>query len=81
MEIQSQIYPSEAAAKFSILIPTWNNLDYLKLCVESLRKHSKFPHQLIVHLNDGQDGSLEWVRAQQIDHTYYHTTSTPSHKQ
>jgi hypothetical protein len=23
---------------FSILIPTWNNLDFLKLCIKSLKK-------------------------------------------
>lgn len=49
---------------FSILIPTWNNLPYLKLCVESLRKHSDFPHQIIVMVNEGTDGSLEWVSSQ-----------------
>ncbi len=70
MEIQSQNYSKTENAQFSILIPTWNNLAYLKLCVESLRKHSEFPHQLIVHINDGNDGSLDWVRDQEIDHTW-----------
>lgn len=70
MEIQSQNYSKTENAQFSILIPTWNNLAYLKLCVESLRKHSEFPHQLIVHINDGNDGSLDWVREQEIDHTW-----------
>lgn len=54
---------------FSILIPTWNNLPYLKLCVESLRKHSDKPHQLIVMVNEGSDDTLEWV-AQQPDIEY-----------
>lgn len=54
---------------FSVCIPSWNNLDYLKLCVESLRKNSILPHQLIVHVNGGADGTLDWVRAQGIDHT------------
>lgn len=49
---------------FSILIPTWNNLPYLKQCVESLRQHSDFRHQLIVMVNEGTDGTLEWVREQ-----------------
>ena len=34
---------------FSILIPSWNNLACLKLCVESIRKNSFFHHQIIVH--------------------------------
>lgn len=54
---------------FSIVIPSWNNLAYLKLCVESLKKHSKFEHEILVHLNDGSDGSLEWVKAQGIKYT------------
>ncbi len=57
-------------AVFSILIPTWNNLEYIKLCVESIRKHSRLPHQIILHVNEGSDGTLEWVREQGLDHTY-----------
>ena len=55
---------------FSILIPTWNNLELLKLCVRSVRENSTFAHQIIVHVNDGSDGTLEWVRTQQLDHSY-----------
>ncbi|WP_418319522.1 glycosyltransferase family 2 protein [Piscinibacter sakaiensis] len=55
---------------FSILIPTWNNLEHLKLCVDSIRRHSAFAHQIIVHVNDGSDGSAEWVRSQQLDATF-----------
>lgn len=55
---------------FSIVIPSWNNLEYLKLCIESLKKHSKFAHEIWVHLNDGSDGSLEWVKAQGIKYTH-----------
>ena len=51
-------------ALFSICIPTWNNLAYLQLCIESLRKNCAFRHQLIVHINDGSDGTLEWVTSQ-----------------
>lgn len=54
---------------FSILIPTWNNLTHLKCCVESIRKNSSMRHQIIVHLNEGSDGSLEWVRSQGLDYT------------
>jgi len=56
---------------FSIIIPSWNNLPYLKLCIESIRKHSAYKHQVIVHINEGKDGTLEWVKQQQdIDCTY-----------
>lgn len=54
---------------FSIVIPTWNNLSYIKLLVESLRKNSKYKHQILIHVNDGSDGSLEWVRSEGLEHT------------
>jgi GT2 family glycosyltransferase len=55
---------------FSILIPTWNNLPYLKLCVESIRRHTSIEHEILVHVNEGTDGTLEWVREQGIRHTW-----------
>lgn len=54
---------------FSIVIPTWNNLPYIQLLVKSLRQNSKYKHQILIHVNDGSDGSLEWVRAQGLEHT------------
>jgi len=55
---------------FSILIPSWNNLAFLKLCIESIKEHSNVPHQLIVHVNEGTDGTLDWVEENKICHTY-----------
>jgi glycosyltransferase involved in cell wall biosynthesis len=40
-------------------------LAFLQLCIRSIREHSVVPFELIVHLNEGIDGSLEWVRGQQ----------------
>ena len=37
----------------SILIPTYNNLKYLKLCIDSIIKNSSEKHELIVHINSG----------------------------
>jgi len=56
--------------RFSILIPTWNNLALLKLCLKSIEQNSSFAHQIIVHVNDGSDGTLEWVRNEGITHTH-----------
>lgn len=55
---------------FAIMIPSWNNLAFLRLCVESIRRNSRYDHQIIVHVNEGADGTLEWVRSQGLDHTY-----------
>ncbi|MES2704515.1 MAG: glycosyltransferase [Bacteroidota bacterium] len=54
----------------SIIIPTWNNLPFAKLCVESIRKNSAYTHQVILHINDGSDGTLQWAQQQQLDYTH-----------
>jgi glycosyltransferase involved in cell wall biosynthesis len=55
---------------FSIIIPTYNNLSYLKLCLNSIEKNSKFNHQVIIHVNEGTDGTLEYVRKKNLNFTY-----------
>lgn len=55
---------------FSILIPTWSNLAYLKCCINSIRKNSRYTHQIIVHVNEGKDGTVEWLKAEEIAYTY-----------
>ena len=37
--------------KFTIIIPTVNNFEYLKLCINSIKKNSSYEHQLIIHIN------------------------------
>ena len=46
----------------SIIIPTYNNFDYLKLCIKSLNNNSKHQHELIFHINDGSDGTIEFIK-------------------
>jgi glycosyltransferase involved in cell wall biosynthesis len=60
-----------AIERFSIIIPTWNNLEYLKTCLSSIKKNSRFTHQVIVYVNEGNDGTLEWVK-EQTDIDYLH---------
>jgi len=55
---------------FSILIPTYNNLQYLKICIDSIKKNSKLDHQIIVHVNEGIDGSLDFVKKSGFDFSY-----------
>lgn len=56
--------------KFSILIPTWNNLTFLKCCVESIRKNSSVEHEILIYVNEGTDGTLDWVKQQGIRHAH-----------
>ncbi|MDH5644138.1 MAG: glycosyltransferase, partial [Gemmatimonadota bacterium] len=62
-------YSPNTEARFSIVIPTWNNLPYVRLCVDSIRRNSRYPHQIILHVNEGSDGTQEWVEAEKLDHS------------
>ncbi len=53
----------------SIIIPTYNNLNYLKLCLKSLKKNSSFNHEIIIHINDGSDGTLDFIKANNYKYT------------
>ena len=54
---------------FSIIIPTYNNLNYLKLCLNSIKKNSSFEHEIIIHVNEGKDGTNKYLKG-----TSYKTT-------
>ena len=47
---------------FSIIIPTFNNLQYLKLCLKSLKKNSNYEHDIIIFINEGNDGTLTYAK-------------------
>lgn len=66
-------FPTIKAAKvrgFSIVIPSWCNLDFLEICLRSLRQNSALDNQIIVHVNDGSDGSLSYIQGQKIEYTH-----------
>ena len=54
---------------FSIIIPTLNNFDYLKICIDSIKKNSKFNHQIIVHVNVGADNTKAYLEENNIEYT------------
>ena len=35
---------------FSIIIPTLNNLDYLKLCIKSIKNTTSLNNEILVHV-------------------------------
>ena len=55
---------------FSIIIPTFNNFHYLKICLESLKKNSCLQNEIIIHVNEGGDQSLEYIKNNNYIHTY-----------
>ncbi len=71
MTLRKKLNGERKECLFSILIPSWNNLPYLQNCVGSILRHSTFRHQLIVMINQGEDGTLEWVKTQpELDYVY-----------
>ena len=52
-----------------IAIPTINNLQYLKKCIESIR--CSFPYELFVVDNGSVDGTLDWLKEQKIVHIHH----------
>lgn len=55
---------------FSILIPSWNNLPYLQACIRSIRKYSSYDHEIVVHVNEGKDGTADWLQQEGIRFTH-----------
>ena len=58
--------------KFSIVIPTYNNFNYLKLCINSIIKNSSFDHEIIIHIN-----GIDKLSEDYIKENNYLYTSTP----
>ncbi len=58
---------------FSIIIPTFNNLNFLKLCLASIKKNSSLNHEIIIHSNSNEDGTLDFIKENNFKYT--HTNS------
>ena len=41
-------------------------MKYLKICLESIKKNSRYEHDLIVHANEGSDGTLKYLTNNKI---------------
>ena len=54
---------------FSVCLCTWNDLEYLKLLYSSFKKYTRLPCEFIVHNNDSSDGTLGWLRENNIHYT------------
>ena len=56
---------------FSLVIPSYNNSEYLKLTINSIKKTSTFDNEILVHVNDDKDNKTrEFLRNLDIDFTY-----------
>ena len=56
---------------FSIIIPSYNNSNYLKLCIESIKKTANLNNQIIVHVNEDYNGETRsYLKKQNIKYTF-----------
>ena len=54
---------------FSIIIPTFNNFNYLKLAITSLKKNSYFNNQIIIHINGNDIETENYLKKNDIEFT------------
>ncbi|RUS44648.1 glycosyltransferase family 2 protein [Cohnella sp. AR92] len=50
----------------SIIIPSYNRLDLLARCVQSIRKHTKSDYEIIIADNGSSDGTTTWCLSERI---------------
>ena len=56
---------------FSIIIPTLNNLKYLKFCINSINKTSKYNNEILVHVSEDENNFIrEYLKSKDIEFTY-----------
>ena len=55
----------------SMVILTFNQLNYTKECVESIRKHTPEPHEVIFVDNGSTDGTVKWLKKLAAGHNHY----------
>lgn len=56
--------------KITVIIPSWNEGETLKRCVETIRENNP-EVQLIVANNGSTDGTQDWLEQQQLDSIYF----------
>ncbi len=54
--------PSSANTRVDIVVVSYNSLDYLKKCLESLEQYADYPYALYVVDNASTDGSREFLK-------------------
>lgn len=54
--------------RFSIVIPTWKNLEYLDLALKGVRRNSAADHEVIVFFNEFDASCARWLEGQTVKH-------------
>lgn len=62
--IESQIDSYWSPSQFSIVILTHNQLKYTRMCLDSIKRFSSLPYEIIVVDNASTDGTREFLRGE-----------------
>ena len=60
----------------SYCIPSKNNLRYLKPCIKSIKENSRYDNEILVYVDQDEDGTEEWLIANNINH-FVNRTGAP----
>lgn len=60
----------------SIIITNRNTLEFLELCIKSVRKYQTVEHELIIMDDNSSDGSKEWLEQNKSTYNYLYFTHT-----
>jgi len=60
----NEIYSDDDFGSTSIILVTFNELPYTRMCLDSLRMRTDEPYELIIVDNGSTDGTVEYLRAQ-----------------
>ena len=56
---------------FSIIIPTLNNLKYLKFCIKSIIKNSELKNEILVHVSEDKNNEIRnYLISENIKYTF-----------
>jgi len=55
----------------SIIIPTYNKLDFLRQCIDSIRKYTEVPYEIIVVDNASTDGTRDYLKSSALEVRYH----------
>lgn len=53
----------------TIALASWNDLEYLKILIKSIKRNTKIRHEIIVHDNGSIDGTEAWLKSNNIKYT------------
>ena len=67
--------PIPKAGLTSIVLVTYNELPYTKLCLDSIRRYTQLPYEIIFVDNASSDGTIDFLRQQQDVQLIENTTN------